>query len=221
MTCLDLSRCLRPEIQISISARMSESIRSKNYAWEGLSCFVGRFRISILGWMLKGDNNISRGAVMGTSMFPHPVSLVELRGQIVMFSEMWGVLWMLWQKMCACWWETHVKIIVKGIWWSFMVGFYEQMCAGVYLYVQLYGTVDETEWHEAGFSDDVFVICGKTWVIWYHFVICVNTNKIYEYRKMRVICNHLVVHVHTNKYTENAQSFKIWLIRVFVVFLRA
>ena len=36
-----------------------------------------------------------------------------------------------------------------------MAEFFVQVPAGVYSYVQSYGTVDGTEWHMAGFSYDV------------------------------------------------------------------
>ena len=38
--------------------------------------------------MLRGDGNISQGEFVGYPVCPHTVSLVELRGQIVTFSEM-------------------------------------------------------------------------------------------------------------------------------------
>ena len=84
--CLNVSQYLRPDIQISISARIYEVSRSNNDEYVGLSCFVGRFIISVRRCMLRGDNTISRGAIAGYPVCPNPVSLVELRGQIVMFS---------------------------------------------------------------------------------------------------------------------------------------
>ena len=70
---------------------MSKGSRLNNDAFEGLSNFVGRFKINIIWCILRGDKNISRDAVEGSLVCPHPVSLVELRGKIVMFSEMRGV----------------------------------------------------------------------------------------------------------------------------------
>ena len=55
MTCLILSQCSRPDIQISISARMSVGGRSNTDACEGLSPFVGCYRISVQWFMLRGD----------------------------------------------------------------------------------------------------------------------------------------------------------------------
>ena len=107
--CVKLLWYSRPDIQISISARVSEGIRSNIDACEGLSCFVGWCRRSVWQCMWRGDKNISRWAVMVSSMWPHPFSLVELRGQIVMFSEMWGVLMNVVKKYSACWWYTYVK----------------------------------------------------------------------------------------------------------------
>ena len=99
----------------------------------------------------------------------------------------------------------YVKIIVKGIWWDFLAGFYVWMSAGVSLYVWLYGTIGGNERHEVGFLDDVFVICVNTWVIFDHLVIFVHTNKRYYYRETRVICDNLNVHFHTNiRYEECA-----------------
>ena len=70
---------------------MSEGIRYNNDVCEGLSCFLGLCRIIVHQRMLRGDENISRGEVAGSPVCTHTVSLVELHGQIFMFSEMWGV----------------------------------------------------------------------------------------------------------------------------------
>ena len=87
MKCLNLSRCLSPDSQILISTRMSEVSRPNNDACEGLSFFVGWFRIIVRWCMLRGYEKSSRGAVLGYSGIPHPISLIESRGQILMFSE--------------------------------------------------------------------------------------------------------------------------------------
>ena len=98
--------------------------------------------------------------------------------------------------------------------------FFVQPCVDVSSYEILYGTVDRTEWHEADFFYDVFFICGKTRVICYHRVISVSKIKIDEYVKTQVISNHIVVHLHANKDTRNAQDSYIWLKQGFVVGLR-
>ena len=41
---------------------------------------------------------------------------------------------------------------------GYLGGIYVQVHTGVSSYVQLYGTVDRTEKHEARFSDDVFSV---------------------------------------------------------------
>ena len=46
--CLKLSQCLRTDSQISISEGMSKGSRSNNFERLGLSCFLGRFIISVL-----------------------------------------------------------------------------------------------------------------------------------------------------------------------------
>ena len=91
MTCLNLSWCLRPDIQVSVSAIMSKGSRSNNDACVGFSHFVRRFRISVQGCMLGGEDNILPGAGassgagagpgVGSLVCPHPVSLGESRGQ--------------------------------------------------------------------------------------------------------------------------------------------
>ena len=79
MTCLNLSRCLSPDSQISISAIIYKVSVSNNDACLGLSNFVGRC-IIILWWcMLGGEEKVSRGAGAGSLVCTHPVSLVESR----------------------------------------------------------------------------------------------------------------------------------------------
>ena len=60
-----------------------------------------------------------------------------------------------------------------------------------------------------GFLDDVFVVCRKTREIFDHPFICFRTNKRDEYIKTQVICNHLVVHICTNKDTRDTRDFYI------------
>ena len=86
MTCLDILQCSRPDSQISVSKRMSKGSILNNYSCLGLSHFVGCSIISVQWCMLRGDENISRGTGAGSPVCPHLVSLVELRGQIFMFS---------------------------------------------------------------------------------------------------------------------------------------
>ena len=78
MTCLNLLCRLRTDIIIS------RGNISNNDERLGLSIFVGCLRISVQRCMLGGDENISLCAGSGSSLCPHPVSLVESCGQIVM-----------------------------------------------------------------------------------------------------------------------------------------
>ena len=64
MMSLNLLQFLRPNSQISISARIFDGIRSNNDARKGLSFFVGHCRIRVRRCMLRGDDNISQGAVL-------------------------------------------------------------------------------------------------------------------------------------------------------------
>ena len=57
--CLNLSRCLRPDIPILTSVRMAVGNKSNNGACEGLSRFEGRCGVLVLRCMLRGDTNNS------------------------------------------------------------------------------------------------------------------------------------------------------------------
>ena len=47
--------------------------------------------------------------------------------------------------LCVLMIGIYKKLLVKDIWRDFMAGFYVIVCAGISLYVYLYGTVDGTE----------------------------------------------------------------------------
>ena len=178
---------------------MSEGSRSNNDAYKGLSSFVGCCRISVRRCMLRGDNNISQGSVAGSPVFPHPISLVELRSQIIMISEMWGIL-MNFVKKCLC---MLIIYICKNSSERHMVGFLGEFlctssCGCIYICI----TVWDCRWNWVIWGRLLgwcVVIYRETRVICNHPVICVRKNKTYEYGKTRVIWDHLVIHFHTNK----------------------
>ena len=87
-TCLNLSRCLRPDTQILISARMAVVNQSNNDTCEGLSHFEGRCIVIVRRCVLMGDAKNQQGCFL-LSARPHPVFLVKSR-DVVMFSKMWG-----------------------------------------------------------------------------------------------------------------------------------
>ena len=199
MTCLNLSRWLRPYIRISISARTSEGSGSNNDACEGLSCFLGCCRISVQRYMLRVDEKISWGEVSVSLVCPHLVSLVELCGQIVMFSEMWGVfmnvvtnnLCVLMIEVCKNSSESHMVVFQGGFWCTNACGFIV-VCIIVW----------ECRWN---------------WVAWGRIFVWCDVI----YRKTRVVFDHPVIHFHTNKRYEERAVFYIWLARVFVLILCA
>ena len=84
MTCLNLLQCLSPDDQISIPTRISKSSIWNNDACMVLHRVLGNCRIIVQRCMSIGDENISQGVVANFPECFHLVSLVELRGQIVM-----------------------------------------------------------------------------------------------------------------------------------------
>ena len=119
-TGLNLSRCSRPDTQISISVRMSIGNKSNNDACEGLSCFEWICRVLLRRCMLRGDANNSRGCFL-VSACPHHVFLVKSRG-IVMFSEIRGVFMkdvtffcVLTINVCINCSESHMAGFIGGV----------------------------------------------------------------------------------------------------------
>ena len=60
---LKLSRCSRPDNQISISVGMTVGNKYNNDACEGLSFFVWRCRVIVWRGVLRGDAKNSRGCM--------------------------------------------------------------------------------------------------------------------------------------------------------------
>ena len=199
MMCLNLLQCLIPDSQTSISARVSEGLGSNDYSFEGLISFVGSCKRIVRQGIFRGAEKISRQAVPGSLVFPHPVSLVEFLGQIFIFS----VIVRSFYECC----DKMIRVLMIDIRQDsserHMVGFIcDFLCTGVYGCI----FVCEIVWDyrrswvtRGGILDDVFVICVKTQVVCNNLDIHVCANKIYEYRKTCMICNHMVVHVCTNK----------------------
>ena len=173
--CLNLSRCLRPDIPILTSVRMAVGNKSNNGACEGLSRFEGRCGVLVLRCMLRGDTNNSREYFLFLAC-PYPVFLVKSHG-IVTFSEIWRVF-MKDVKKCVCLLMVDVCINSSEIHMTgFLGGFF---CTSAHRYISLSIVV----WD-----------CRQNIVTWGGiFGWCV-----FCYGNKRVICNHLVICVHTNK----------------------
>ena len=128
MACLNLSRCLRPDSQISIAARIYEGGILNNDTCDCLSSFVGCCRRSVWRCMLRGADNIPRREVLGYSVLSHPVSLVEPHGQIVIF-----------QKCCEKMFRVLMIYVRKDSSERHMVGFHGGfLCKNVCAYHRMY-----------------------------------------------------------------------------------
>ena len=143
----------------------------------GLSCFVLRFIISVRRFIVGQNEYITWGSGSGSSQCPHPVSLVESWGQIVINSEIVKSFYECCDKLCACWWKTYIKMSNEKH------------------YVVLYGGILCTS------AFGCIFVCIIVWDCRRYWIRC-GGNSVWcavMYAKTQGICEHLVIYIRTNK----------------------